>query len=216
MWWRYSYANGSESMKVLDLFSGFGGWSRAFVKHGCDVIRIENNPMLEHIPFTQCRDVLEVRDYLQSCYNRGLPIQSPDVILASPPCLHFSNAFSAPKSMFLRKFGTLDGYEPPMELLEATLEIIEMARPRYWVIENVVGSIKYFEKYLGKPRQIIGPYVLWGNFPLIALEGEIPTKAEKDKRHDPLRSNYKAEIPAPISMGLLAGILEQKTIDDYL
>ena len=205
-------------MKVLDLFSGLGGFSEAFVNHGCDVIRIENNPLLSNVAHTQLKCVIEVRDYLQDCHDRGLQIQQPDVILASPPCLMFSNAFSAPKAMYLRKFGTLDGYEPPMTLLEATLDIIKLVKPRYWVIENVVGSIRYFEKYLGKPRQIIGAYVLWGNFPLITNvdDKSLPSKSEKDKRHSEIRSNHKAYIPIQVSHGLLMAMLEQQSIFDYL
>lgn len=203
-------------MKVLDLFSGLGGWSEAFVRHGCEVIRIENNPLLAEIPYTQMKDVIEVRDYLLECQNRGLPIQKPDVILASPPCFYFSNAYSAPKSIYLRKFGNLDKYNPPMKLLEATIDIIKIVKPKYWIIENVKGSQAYFNKYLGKPKQIIGAYVLWGTFPAIHCPAEtLPTKAEKDRRHSPLRSNYRAEIPLPLSMALLTAILEQTSLYDF-
>ena len=205
-------------MKVLDLFSGLGGFSEAFVNHGCDVIRIENNPLLSNVAHTQLKCVIEVRDYLQECHERGLQIQQPDVILASPPCLMFSNAFSAPKSMYLRKFGTLDGYEPDMTLLEATLDIIKLVKPRYWIIENVHAAGVYFDKYLGSARQCIGAYSFWGNFPLITNIDvkKLPTKHDKDKRHSPLRANYRAHIPIQISHGLLMSILEQQTVFDYL
>ncbi|GAH10706.1 unnamed protein product [marine sediment metagenome] len=43
--------------------------------------------------------------YLVECQERGLEIQKPDIIMASPPCYYFSNAFSAPKSLYVRKFG---------------------------------------------------------------------------------------------------------------
>lgn len=202
-------------MKVLDLFSGLGGWSEAFVNHGCEVIRIENNPLLQEVPHTQLKDVLEVRDYLLECQQRGLEIQKPDIILASPPCYYFSNAFSAPKSLYLRKYGNLDDYNPSMKLLEATLDIIKIVKPKYWIVENVVGATRYFEKYLGKPRQIIGAYVLWGNYPEILLQGKLPTKKSKDKRHSPIRSNHRAKIPLALSMALLTAILEQTSLFDF-
>jgi len=203
-------------MKVLDLFSGLGGWSEAFLNHGCDVIRVENNPLLENVANTQLKCVLELRDYLQDCHDRGLKIQKPDVILASPPCFYFSNAYSAPKAIYYRKYGETDTYDPPMELLEATLDIIKLCKPKFWVIENVVGSIKYFEPYLGKPKQKLGSFVLWGKFPSISIQAKIPTKAEKDKRHSPLRSNHRAKIPLVISMGLLTAILEQTSLYDFV
>ena len=34
------------TMKVLDLFSGLGGFSEAFLRSGDEVKRIENNPLL--------------------------------------------------------------------------------------------------------------------------------------------------------------------------
>ncbi len=203
-------------MKVLDLFSGLGGWSEAFVQRGYEVIRIENNPLLENVPNTQLKCVLELRDYLLECKKRGYDMECPDIIMASPPCYEFSNAFSAPKSIHVRDHGTLEEYTPNMELLIATLDIIQIVKPKYWIIENVVGSIRYFEKYLGRPRQIIGAYVLWGNYPEIILQGDLPTKSSKDKRHSPLRSNYRAEIPLQLSMALLTAILEQKTLFDYV
>jgi len=203
-------------MKVLDLFSGLGGWSEAFAQRGYEVIRIENNPLLENVPHTQLKCVLELRDYLLECQQRGYEIQRPDILMASPPCYEFSNAFSAPKSIYVRENGSLDNYTPNMELLIATLDIVKIVKPKYWIIENVVGAIRYFEKYLGKPRQILGAYVLWGNYPEIILQGELPTKSSKDKRHSPIRSNYRAEIPFPLSMALLTGILEQRSLFDFV
>lgn len=202
-------------MRVLDLFSGFGGWSEAFVDAGDEVKRIENNPLLSGVPHTEELCVKELRDILYEHAERGFHIFPVDVITASPPCLHFSNAFSAPKSIYLRKFGTLDGYEPPLDLLEATIDIIKILKPKFWVIENVVGSIRYFEPILGKPRQIIGPYVLWGNYPLVDESLDLPRKQDKDKRHSLLRSNHKAVIPIELSRALRQAIKSQKSIFDF-
>lgn len=203
-------------MRVLDLFSGLGGWSEAFVKRGYEVQRIENNPLLSGVPHTQEMCVVELRDILQDYHDRGYEVQKPDVITASPPCLHFSNAFSSPKSIYQRKYGTLDGYEPPLDLVYATLDIIKLCKPRYWVIENVVGSIRYLEPILGKPRQIIGPYVLWGNYPLLDDNMTLPSKADKDKRWSKIRANHKAYIPFKLSHALMIAILSQQTVYDWL
>lgn len=205
-------------MRVLDLFSGLGGWSEAFITAGHEVLRIENNPLLKDIRKTHLICIKEFRDELLNARTKGLPLMDIDLITASPPCLEFSNAYSAPKAQWLRDNPTalFDDYEPSLELLEVTLEIIEILKPRYWVIENVVGAIKHFKPKLGTPRQIIGAYVLWGNYPEILLRGEpIPTKAKKDKRHSKLRSNHRAKIPIQLSHGLLVGILEQTNFNDY-
>ena len=103
-----------------------------------------------------------------------------------------------------------------MSFLEATLDIIRIMKPRYWVIENVRGSSKFFTEMIGhEPRQILGnAQFLWGNFPLICPP-RYKSKAEVDKRHSPLRANIRAKIPIEISEALLASIESQKCILDY-
>ena len=51
-------------MRVLDLFSGFGGWSEAFKTAGHEILRIENNPLLKDVPRTHLICVKEFRDTL--------------------------------------------------------------------------------------------------------------------------------------------------------
>lgn len=204
-------------MRVLDLFSGFGGWSEAFKTAGHEVLRIENNPLLKDVPRTHLIDIREFRDNLIQAKERGEPFLEVDVIMASPPCLNFSNAFNSPKSNWLRENPGLnvDDYKPNLELLDITLEIIDILKPKYHIIENVVGSIRYFKPELGVPRQIIGAFVLWGNYPEIIIKNELPSKASKDKRWSKLRSNHKAKIPIQLSHGLLIAILEQTNFSDY-
>ncbi len=202
-------------MRVLDLFSGLGGFSEAFVLAGDEVKRIENNPLLNQVPHTEEMCVLEVRDILQKQVDDGNFIWPIDVLLASPPCLEFSMAFSAPKAIAARQ-NRLDEYEPSMELVEATLDIIRLVKPRYWVIENVVGSIRYFKKIGLEPNQIHGACVFYGKFPKFSTP-DMPTKAEKDThKGDPLRSNRRALIPIELSTALRRAIISQKTLlDDY-
>lgn len=204
--------------KILDLFSGFGGWSEAFASSSkWEIMRIENNPLLSEIPHTTIYDVVKFRDELKQMILDGYAPDALEIIVASPPCLEFSNAYSSPKSIYQRENDTLEGYDPDMTLLEATIDIISMLQPRYWLIENVVGSTKYFKPILGEPTQIIGHYVLWGNFPHIIFDiDKLPTKASKDKRHSPLRSNYKAKIPLNLSTALLESITFQKSITDWI
>lgn len=198
-------------MRVLDLFSGMGGFSEAFLLAGDEVVRVENNPLLSEVPRTSMEDVLAMRDRLHLFHAQGQPIRSCDVLLAGPPCREFSHGFSGPKAIAARE-GRLDEYEPNMETLEATLDIIRIVKPRYWVIENVIGSIRYFREYGLEPRQIHGPHVLYGNFPMFKC-GELPTKASKDVHSaNPLRANHKALIPFELSSQLRRAIVEQKTL----
>tara|TARA_R100000388_G_C7237480_1_gene158851 strand:- start:985 stop:1581 length:597 start_codon:yes stop_codon:yes gene_type:complete len=194
----------------LDLFSGLGGASEAFVNSSnwC-VLRIDNNPLLGGVPYTIIKDIttMTITPY---------PDATIDVIWASPPCTDFSNGYSSPKSIHIRENG-IESYEPDMSLLMTTIDIIETVKPRYWIIENVVGAIRYFEPHLGEPRQIIGPYVLWGNFPLLDVDkGALKDKKYKDVHSsNPLRSNYKAKVDYAISASLKLAIEQQKQITDF-
>lgn len=200
-------------MRVLDLFSGLGGFSEAFVRGGDEVLRVENNPLLSEIPHTTMQDVLEVRDRLHLFHAQGEPIREYDVLLAGPPCREFSLAYSSPRSIAHRNG---EEFEPSMDLLEATLDIIRITKPRYWVIENVIGSIKYFEEYGLEARQIHGPHVLYGNFPKFQ-PGPLPTKASKDKTSThPLRANHKALVPFALSLELRNAIVAQTTLFDFV
>ena len=199
-------------MRVLDLFSGLGGFSEAFVLAGDEVVRVENNPLLSEVPCTSMQDVLDMRDRLHLYHAQGEPIRQCDVLLAGVPCYEFSLAYSAPRSVAQRNG---DDWEPSMELLEATLDIIRIVKPRYWVIENVHGSQKYFEKYGLLQKQKHGAHVLYGNFPMFHTR-DLPTKADRDKRWSEIRSNHKAYIPFQLSQNLRQAIVDQKTLfDDY-
>jgi len=170
---------------MVDLFSGLGGASEAMLKDW-EVLRFDNNPLLANIPKTTIVDIKDLAPTLIP-YRNGM--KKIDLIWASPPCREFSNGFASPKSIATREIG-LENYVPDMGLLEEAIKIIDIAKPKFWVIENVVGSIRYFKDYLGEPRQIIGPYVLWGNFPLLDVDkSELVPKKFKDKHSShPLRS----------------------------
>lgn len=214
------YFKNRPQLKVLDLFSGLGGFSEAFVLNHDEVLRIENNPLLSEVEHTVMMDVRKLRDIIHEGLTQGNInpyLLNIDLILASPPCYDFSLAYSAPQGIIARKGKVeFEAYEPDMELFEVTLEIIEMLKPRYYIIENVRGSIRHCEKIGLVPRQKFQAYVLYGNFPKFTPP-RMPTKEKKDvKPHGhPLRANYRALIPLELSESIRKAILEQKTIFDF-
>lgn len=203
----------------LDLFSGMGGASEAFLEDtdNWTVLRIDNNQLLAGVPNTMIDNIKTLPGRIKQNYIPGT-IQPGriETIWASPPCREFSNAYSSPKSIWGREHG-LDSYEPDMSLLKSAIETINIVDPKYWIIENVVGSIRYFREYLGEPRQIIGPYVLWGNFPILHVdETKLESKSSKDVHSsNPLRSNYKAKVDFEISSSLKSAIENQKSLFEY-
>ena len=194
---------------MVDLFSGLGGASRAFEdREEWKVHRYENNAELAKHP--SCSDYM-LADIVTHDFKE-LDALDIKLLWASPPCNAFSNGFASAKSVAAR---AKKPYEPSLSLVTRTIELIERFTPHYWVIENVVGAIKYFRPVLGEPRMILGSVVLWGNFPL--FEAQIPPghKRIHDNASKKWRSNLRAEIPLEISKALLEVVNVQKSLGDF-
>ena len=197
------------TLRVLDLFPGFGGASQAFLDAGDDVLRIENNPLLNNVPNTHMMDVEDLLQMLQE-YAVARGPERYDLVWASPPCLEFSQAYAAPGPT-ARREGV--EFEPNMNPMRCAKEIIDLLQPKWWVIENVRGACPHFNAELGKPAQVIGPLVLWGRVPELKLpEGYTHRKADQDKRWSPLRANHRALIPLEVSAALRRAIVSQTQI----
>lgn len=208
-------------MKMIDLFSGLGGASEAFVLAGWEVMRCENNPLLckggeNHVPHTWNFDLVNSLDIDELIH---MPYwDNADLIWASPPCLEFSQGFNAPGPTAKRNG---QDFEPDLTPLRSALKIIKEKNPKYWVIENVAGASKIFSKEMGvnAPRQIVGPYFLWGNFPYVSLprSWERPKGKTQDWNiGDPLRANKRAVIPLEVSRAFLREMTEQETLWSWI
>ena len=195
---------------MWDLCSGLGGASEAFLANGWEVIRIENNNELGHVPNTI---ICSVEEFYESLETVCFEMEKPDLIWASPPCLEFSNAYNAPKSVAKRE--NVD-FEPDMKLFHLCEKIIHQVNPEYWVIENVMGAQEYFNGILGEPTQIIESFCLWGEFPRIAMPVNYKHLKPDLGSKNPLRSNYRAKIPYEVSLQLLRAITEQTKLEDWL
>lgn len=199
--------------RMLDLFSGLGGASEAFLKNGWYVTRVENNPVFgpggEHyVPHTLTVDVMD--GFTDKFHPKDI-----DFLWASPPCYEFSLAYSSIRSKRARE--GID-HEPDMTLIKRTIELIQLIKPRYWAIENVVGASKYFEPLLGKHRLLVGSAMLWGNFPVIgfqALEKAYKKKKGDLSRWSEIRSNERAKIPYWLSEQMRISVQYQMMLDDF-
>jgi len=194
-------------MKCLDLYSGLGGASQAFVNaQSWEVLRIENNPLLGHVPHTR---IMDARGFMPEVFA-----DEWDLMIAAPPCVEFSQAYEAPAPKAKRE--GID-FKPDMTDVLNSIRIIKNLEPRYWLIENVVGAIKHFKPHLGDPRQIVGPFVLWGNFPPLSVRGFEHTKASQDVwSSDPLRSNKKACWPIELSQALFDAVMGQRQLTEWV
>jgi len=199
-------------MKMIDLFSGLGGASEAFLRNGWEVKRIENNPELGLVPETEIMCIYDFGKWVDGLIEQGYTIPEITLIWASPPCTDFSDGYNSPKSTALRD-GENYYPESAIRMVKKTKEIIDAINPKYWIIENVRGSIKYLTPILGEPTLIIDSIVLWGRFPKWSMPvGYKHIKADPWSK-DPLRANKRALIPYEISDACREAIENTKTLD---
>ena len=170
-------------MRVLDLCCGRKSATGAFQKAGHEVVTVDINPKFNP---DICADINE------------LHLESPgdyDFIWASPVCTDYTKA-NLPASW---KCNGGKHTPPDMCLFLNCYRIIRYLNPRWWVIENVRGSIPYFRLVLGEPVKRVGSRVLWGEFPIF----DTSAKYGKWKLSPtPDRAEIRSEIPAGISKAL--------------
>lgn len=163
---------------MYDLCSGLGGASEGFKTRGWQVITLDNDPKFGP-------DI--VADLTTWTYNGP---DRPRFIWASPPCLEFSRE-SMP--------WTRRGIEPDLEIVRACKRIIDEARPKYWIIENVRGAVPFFRDLLGTPALIVGPFYLWGFIPPI---GRVRLNMVKKESLSGKDRELRAKIPISLSTAI--------------
>lgn len=182
---------GQNMPLMVDLFSGTGGASAAFAQAGWNVLRIDNSPDAYH---AVNRDMKEFQ------YTGAV---RPTVIWASPPCTEFSR-----EAMPWCRTGNA----PSMELALATRRVLDLARPCWWVVENVHGALKYFEPVFGKARKY-GPFYLWGNFPDFKLD--VPPQKQRSHGRDAKGRARRAAVPYVLSEALYKAIVSASYTPTY-
>lgn len=118
-------------MKVLDLFSGLGGATKAFVERGHSVDTLDYEAKFKPTFF------VDIREFHPS-------VDRYDFVWASPDCRRFSVAALA---KHWTKRGEVHYADTPeaqeaVELVQAALRVIQEAAPRYWIMENPVGKLR--------------------------------------------------------------------------
>lgn len=205
-------------MRVIDLFSGLGGFSEAFLHRGHAVVRYDNDERFLHVQNTIIKDVLDLT--MQD-------LAGADVVLASPPCRCFSVA--ADHYHWPNGRPTAETLEQ-IRLVEHTVKIIMNANPEYWILENPAGRMR---NVLGKPAKHTAwcawgtpykkPTDLWGKIP--PIDWRIPRKWEPNPsggagnrfRNDPYPRDpaRRALIPYQFSLAVCLaceGVSSQQTL----
>lgn len=151
-------------LKVLDLFSGLGGFSQAFRDRGHEVVTVDIDPRFSP---TICADIMDLS-------ADDLP-DDVDVILASPPCNVFSVALFWKHYWKGRGVPATEEAVNAIDLVEHTLHLIEEVGPRWWWLENPRGMLRHVPVMKKYPRVTVTycqygarwmkPTDLWGRWP---------------------------------------------------
>ena len=194
-----------RAMKVLDLFCGQGGWSKAFHEAGHECTGLD------------LADLGYPYRFIKADFEDWIPDQYYDIILASPPCNHFSKVN--------QNWNGKNNNTKGLDLVWRTFALIQEMKLKYWVIENVKGLAEFIDK----PNDIVryGHSVhrksayLWSNIGKLGFFKQmIVKKTNRDtfKRpggsrtlHDgPGGSSSLAVIPYPLSQAVLDKIKEKE------
>jgi len=201
-----------KSKICIDICSGLGGFSQSFKDNGWKVITIDIDSRFNP---TIVADVTKI-DWkkFKEEYLNG---ESPDVILASPPCERFSLAcLQFPKK----------GIQKALEIVGACLEAIAILKPKRWLLENPRGRLRWI---IGIPPKTIRysdydlevkweKYTdLWGNIPLPMVRGERRINRKKERNflkrlhkweeYMPHNKALRAKIPKGVSQAVLNGYI---------
>ena len=124
-----------ESLKVVDIFAGAGGFGEGFKQAGCDIlacIEVDDwacDTLEANMPGTPVhrRDITTITDEELANYATG----NVDVVIGGPPCQGFS--FSGPKEK--------DPNDPRNSLFLEFVRCVSVWKPNVFVMENVPGLL---------------------------------------------------------------------------
>ena len=179
-------------LRLLDLFCGMGGWSEGFHAEGFYCLGVD----VVDVGYPYDLILQDVRTI------NGKMFRGFDVIVGSPPCRDFSQITSIGR----KKWKNPPNPQKGLELVYAFLRIVKEARPRFWVMENVVGLCKYLDL---KPKVVtyISPTrkrAFWGNFPPFLIPCVNTPKVQDVKGK--FRSWLRAKIPFHVSRAFARAI----------
>lgn len=180
-------------MKALDLFCGLGGWSDGLALEGFEVQGVEILPRIAEL----YKHPVIVSDV---CDLDPAEFTGYDLIVGSPPCRDFVPGSDAHWKIKKEP-------ERGLKLINAFLNFVDVAKPQYWLMENVLGAKKHVSipprGIFKLSKTMFRPF--WGNFPAFLIPRDYNKKSMQfysNRWKRELRQWEKARIPLPISRAL--------------
>jgi len=209
---------------VVDLCSGLGGFSKAF-KEDKDNWKVITFDIEGRYDPSYTLDIVEdAQKVLITIMNDGIITRQDftewekgkpyvDLILASPPCTEFSR-YNMPSIYPEYELYQKGAWSPNMDIVKSAKAIIDYVKPKYWIMENVRGSVRFISDELQEvPRKKIGSaWYFWGNFPL--FEPADSKFFRKDTTYEK-SAEKRSLIPYEISKSLKNAVEKQQQLDLY-
>lgn len=130
-----------EKINILDLFSGTGGFSHGFTSYSkkfnvvgaveLDTAAAQTTKMNHPDCLVINKDIRETKPSVFKEHLNGQPI---DLIIGGPPCQGFSS---------IRPFRSSSEEDPRNTLFEQFALYVNFFKPKYFVMENVVGLVTH-------------------------------------------------------------------------
>lgn len=116
---------------VLDLCGGTGSWSAPWRDRGYEVYVVDPDP------FLGADFQMTVQEFRQKLMSQEIYLPPVDVLLAAPPCTHFTNASARLWAEYDRQGLT----EQSLSTVRTCMDLIERLAPRVWALENPPGRL---------------------------------------------------------------------------
>lgn len=200
---------------IVDLGAGLGGATEAFIEcENWSVLRfdiaeevkdVENMHLVDYV-----NNTTKVIDMIRNKMHDLNIDESSLYIWGSPECKEWSNGFNSKKCKMRRKGET---FIPDLTQVTAIRHIVEVLKPRVWILENVKGGLEFINTILGPPSTFKNPVYLWGDFPLF----RIPKNQGKKTDLGPSKMRYwmRSKIDIRLSRSMKRAFENQTTVYDF-
>ena len=148
----------NEPKYILSICDHSGGWSRPYLEAGYAVIRVdpkhpEGLSTMDDGGTALGMTAQELVELIKKEQELDPNAWRVHGLLLAPVCTDFTNS----GARWWKGKDERGETEKSLELVDACLELVELTKPTWWVLENPVGRLPKLRPQLGKPRMYFNP-----------------------------------------------------------